>query len=44
MNFPSDGETDGYVKNYGTMLKVQHSLTSVDFVQHQRLPGNQAVQ
>ena len=32
MNFPSDGETDGYVKNYGTMLKVQHSFDSVDFV------------
>jgi iron complex outermembrane receptor protein len=32
MNFPSDGETDGWVKNYGTMLKVQHSFDSVDFV------------
>ena len=32
MNFPSDGETDGWVKNYGTMLKVQHSFDAVDFV------------
>ncbi len=32
MNFPANGETDGYIRNYGTMLKVQHSFSSVDLV------------
>jgi iron complex outermembrane receptor protein len=31
-NFPEDGKVDGWVKNMGTMLKVQHSFSAVDFV------------
>jgi iron complex outermembrane receptor protein len=32
MNFPANGETDGYIKNSGTMLKVEHSFAGLDLV------------
>ncbi|MCY4427297.1 MAG: TonB-dependent receptor [Halieaceae bacterium] len=32
MNFPADGETDGYIENQGAMLKIQHQFGWADLV------------